>query len=103
LAGTGNDHRGIVDDALEKIGLSRYVQYKVANFSSAPYMVESSDAIFTAPRKFVEIIADKFDITAFETPVELARYSMKMYWHVKNKDDRAISWLRDQVFKIVND
>lgn len=102
LAGTGKDHRGTVDDALEKMGLSRYVQYKVANFSSAPYMVESSDAIFTAPRKFIELIANKFDITAFETPIELAGYSMKMYWHIKNKDDMPNSWLREQIFNIVN-
>lgn len=103
LAGTGNDSRGTVDNVLEKIGLSRNVQYKVANFSSAPYIVESSDAIFTAPRKFVALIIDKFDITTFELPIELAGYAMKIYWHVKNKDDQANSWLREQVFKIAND
>lgn len=103
LSGTGNDNRGMVDDALEEIGLSRDVQYKVANFSSAAYIVESSDAILTAPRKFVAIIADKFNITAFESPVELASYSMKIYWHIKNKDDQPNSWLREQIFKIASD
>ncbi len=99
LAGTGSDSRGMVDDSLEKMGLARDVQYKVANFSSAPYVVESSDAVFTAPRKFVKLIAGKFDIKAFEPPLELPFYSMKIYWHVKNKDDQANCWLRDQIFE----
>ncbi|WP_370280687.1 LysR substrate-binding domain-containing protein [Pontibacterium sp.] len=37
LAGTGSDSRGMVDDALEEMGLSRDVQYKVANFSSPDF------------------------------------------------------------------
>ena len=54
LVGTGNDNRGSVDDALEKMNLSRTVQYKLANFSSAPYLIESSDCILTAPSDVCE-------------------------------------------------
>ncbi|WDE02561.1 LysR family transcriptional regulator [Thalassomonas actiniarum] len=100
LAGTGKDNRGMVDDVLEKMGLSRDVQFKVANFSSAPHILESSDAILTAPRKFMEVIADKFNITAFKTPVNLTSFSMKLYWHVKNKDDQSNRWLREQIVQI---
>ena len=57
MAGTGKDARGVVDKALEAMGLSRDVQFKVAHFSSAPYIIESTDCILTAPRKFMEVIA----------------------------------------------
>lgn len=103
LAGTGRDNRGMVDEALEDAGLSRDVQFKVANFASAPYIVESSDGILTAPRKFIESITSKFSITAFETPVSLTSFSMKLYWHVKNKDDQANRWFREQMVLVARD
>ncbi|WP_444921777.1 LysR family transcriptional regulator [Microbulbifer sp. CnH-101-G] len=97
LAGTGRDNRGMVDEALEKIGLSRNVQFKVANFSSAPYIVERSDAILTAPRKFIQSITSKFNIKLFTPPISLPHYSMKVYWNLRNKDDQANKWLRDKI------
>lgn len=103
LAGTGKDTRGMLDDALEELGLSRKVQFKVANFSSAPYILESSDGILTAPRKFMRAISDKFDISIFETPVTLPGYAMKLYWNIKNKDDPANRWLREQIVQVMRD
>lgn len=100
LAGTGKDKRGMADDALAKLGLSREVQFKVANFSSAPYIVESSDTILTAPRRFIQSIEAKFELSVFETPVKLDTYAMKLYWHVKNKDDAANRWLREQITQV---
>lgn len=100
LAGSGKDTRGSVDDELEKLGMSRDVRYKVANFSSAPYVVEASDGILTAPRKFMETVAGKFNVAVFETPISHSDYSMKMYWHRKNKDDPANRWLRENIAKV---
>ncbi|MDK1288865.1 LysR family transcriptional regulator [Pseudoalteromonas umbrosa] len=100
LAGTGKDIRGMVDDALNEHGLSRTVQYKVANFSSAPYIVEQSDAIFTAPRRFLDAISKQFKISQFETPVPIKSYAMKVYWHIKNKDEQAIKWFREQLVAV---
>ncbi|MBQ4837447.1 LysR family transcriptional regulator [Pseudoalteromonas luteoviolacea] len=97
LAGTGKDTRGMVDDALNALGLSRTVQYKVANFSSAPYIVEQTDAIFTAPRKFIKAIGHQFQVSKFETPVSIDSYAMKLYWHIKNNDEQAIKWFREQL------
>ncbi|KZN51935.1 LysR family transcriptional regulator [Pseudoalteromonas luteoviolacea] len=100
LAGTGKDTRGMVDDALNEHGLSRTVQYKVANFSSAPYIVEQSDAIFTAPRRFLDAISKQFQISQFETPIPMKSYAMKVYWHIKNKDEQAIKWFREQLVAV---
>ncbi|MCG7535982.1 LysR family transcriptional regulator [Pseudoalteromonas sp. OOF1S-7] len=100
LAGTGKDIRGTVDDALDQLGRTRKVQYKVANFSSAPYIVETSDAIFTAPRTFVEAIRAKFSIAVFEPPLSVAPFSMKMYWDIRNKDDQASRWFRQQITSV---
>lgn len=101
LAGTGRDNRGMVDDELEKQGLSRIVRTRVANFSSAPYIVENSDCILTAPRKFIEEIKDKFAITPFELPIKLDSYSMKLYWNIKNKDEQGNRWMREQISSVI--
>ncbi|MEM9103814.1 MAG: LysR family transcriptional regulator [Pseudomonadota bacterium] len=100
LVGTGHDKRGTLDDVLEENGFSRNIQFKVANFLSAPAIIEVSYLILTAPRKFMTAIADKFNITIFETPVTLPTYAMKLYWNVKNKDDIANRWMREQIIKV---
>lgn len=100
LAGTGTGTRGMIDEALEPVGLARDVQFKVANFSSAPYIVETSEGILTAPRKFLNTVVHKFDIQVFETPIPLDNYSMKLYWDIKNKDDKANLWLRQEITRI---
>ncbi|MCF2856867.1 hypothetical protein L1286_05255 [Pseudoalteromonas sp. SMS1] len=90
----------MVDDALADAGLARIVQYKVANFSSAPYIVEDSDAIFTAPRKFIHAVTSRFNVTEFETPCAIKGYAMKLYWNIRNKDDQAINWLKTQIVSV---
>ena len=100
LAGTGRDNRGMVDDELDKLGLTREVQVKVANFSSAPFVLESSDCILTAPKKFIDAMKDKFEIQPFEPPIELPDYSMKLYWNIKNKDDEGNKWMRQQITEL---
>ncbi|QTL34971.1 LysR family transcriptional regulator [Pseudoalteromonas viridis] len=100
LAGTGKDIRGTVDDALDKLGHTRKVQYKVANFSSAPYIVETSNVIFTAPRTFAEAIRTKFNITILEPPLSVPSFSMKMYWDIRNKDDQANRWFRQELISV---
>lgn len=100
LAGTGRDNRGMVDDALEVHGLHRTVQYKVANFSSAPYLVESSDCLFTGPRQFITAVAGKFDLEMFELPLCLESYTMKIYWNIRDKDDQANRWMREQITEV---
>ncbi|AOT07070.1 hypothetical protein [Pseudoalteromonas luteoviolacea] len=90
----------MVDDALNALGLSRTVQYKVANFLTAPYIVEKSDAIFTAPRRFINAISQQFQISQFETPVPMESYAMRLYWHIKNKDEQVIKWFREQLVAV---
>lgn len=102
IAGTGKDDRGIVDHALMAKNMTRDLKYKVANFSSAPYVVESSDSIFTAPTKFVDNIVNRFNLKAFKSPVQLDDYVMKLYWDIKNKDDLASRWFREQIFEVLN-
>jgi len=102
LAGTGRNNKGMIDDVLASLNLSRDVLIKVANFSSTPFILETSNCLLTAPRKFINAIESKFDITSFETPVTLDSYSMKLYWNIKNKDEAGNKWLREQLFAVTN-
>ena len=100
LVSTGFGGKGVVDWALEELKLSRDILYKVANFSSAPYIVEVSDVILTAPRKFIETIGSRHKVKIFEPPVNLNPFKLKMFWHVKNQTDAANKWLRDLIVHI---
>lgn len=100
LVSTGLGGPGVVDTALEEKGFKRDVRYRLSNFSSAPYLIENSDSILTAPRKFNEFVAKKFNVKLFETPIHLNPYQLKLLWHVKDNNDKGSMWMREQIRKV---
>lgn len=53
MTSSGDRVKGVVDSALEKINRTRNLTHTVANFSSAPFILENSDCILTAPSRFL--------------------------------------------------
>ena len=94
---TGAGGRGFVDELLEKKKLQRDVLYRVGNFSSAPYIVEAGNVILTAPRRVLEFASQRHAVVLVEPPFSIPSFSMKMFWHTKNRTDPRRTWLKEQV------
>lgn len=77
MTSSGDREKGIVDIALEKINRKRVLSHTVANFSSAPYIVENSDCILTAPRRFLEFSKSHHKIHVFNPPIDIPGYQLK--------------------------
>lgn len=101
MTSSGDREKGIVDIALEKINRKRVLSHTVANFSSAPYIVENSDCILTAPRRFLEFSKSHHKIHVFNPPIEIPGYQLKLFWIRKYHQDNAHAWLRSALDEIL--
>lgn len=97
MTSSGDRQKGVVDIALERLNRERLLLHTVSNFSSAPYIVENSDCILTAPSRFLRICAKKHKLEAFKPPIKLPEFDVKLFWSKKMHKDRANQWLRNVI------
>lgn len=103
MTSSGDRAKGVVDTALENISRSRILTHTVSNFSSAPFIVEYSDCILTAPKLFLETCSMRHEIQTFKPPLDLPSFDIKLFWSKKTQKDVANLWLRDILYSIFND
>lgn len=87
--------QGIVDDALEKIGISRRVAVRVPMFAIGASMIAATDMVMTAPQRLASIYARAFGLSMFLAPLELPELAPSQAWHVRDDANAASRWLRE--------
>ncbi|MCJ8277859.1 MAG: hypothetical protein HRT44_05790 [Bdellovibrionales bacterium] len=102
MTSSGDRVKGVVDRALEKINRKRNLTHTVSNFSSAPYVIENSDCIITAPRRFITSLEKRHKLKTFEPPLELPNFSVKLFWIKKNQNEAGNKWMRDFLYDVFN-
>lgn len=93
----GRPTKGVVDDVLAKIGLSRRVVLYVPEFMAAPLIVERTNHILTISRRIAERMAATANVKLLKPPLELPHYAITQIWHGHRHRDPLHSWLRGQV------
>ena len=83
--------RGVVDPALEAVGLSRQVPVAVPHFATAVALVGASDLLLTTPWT----LAQSTGLRVVEPPVALPEVRMSMLWHPRAHADPVQRWFRD--------
>ncbi|KIH82581.1 LysR family transcriptional regulator [Pseudomonas batumici] len=84
--------KGAVDEALERLGLSREVATFVAGFSTALSLARSTDLIATVPERHTGNLRTRMH--SFELPFLLPTFTVAMLWHPRLDADPAHRWLR---------
>lgn len=90
---------GIVDDALEAMGLQRTVARRVPFFFGALSMTAQTDYVLTLPRRLAEAHAHTFGLRTFNLPLGLDPYPIRQIWHPRNEGDPGHRWLRETVLQ----
>lgn len=93
-AGTGH---GIVDEMLDRLGVTRKIRLRVPHFVSVGHILRSTEMIATVPEVLARRISEPFGLTFQPHPVALPEISIGLYWHSKFHRDAANQWLRDLV------
>jgi DNA-binding transcriptional LysR family regulator len=93
--------RGIVDDALEKLGLNRAVALTTPRFLTVPTLVAHAPVIVTMHARLARRFAAEFGLSLSPVPVELREITVSLLWHASYDHDPAHKWLRHQVAEVV--
>lgn len=89
--------RGIVDDALASMNLSRRVSVVVSNFASVPPLVAKSDLIAVLPRRLAMIADRELPVSMFELPLKVPTVEAKLIWGRGVDRSPMFTWFRGLV------
>ena len=94
---------GVVDEALEKLGLSRTIALVTPRFVAVPFLVAGAAVITTMHARLARYFADELDLSLSPPPVELPKLTTSLLWHASYDTDPAHIWLRDTIIRVAAD
>ena len=97
------DHRGIVDDALEKFGNMRQVTTAVPQFLPALSIVATTDLIATMPSRLVATQAGRYQLVSCPPPIEIRPFTVSAMHHERNSNNPMHQWAISALSEIAND
>jgi DNA-binding transcriptional LysR family regulator len=89
--------RGIVDDALAKLGLRRTVALTTPRFMAVPFLVAGAPVVTTMHGRLARFFAGALGLSLSPAPVELPEAPATLVWHASYDHDPAHMWLRRTV------
>ncbi len=95
--------RGVIDDHLDALGLSRNITARCAHFGLIPSMVASSLLVLTTGRQYCERYVDRLPVTIVPCPVTFPRLMYYQLWHERTHASSAARWLRDRIKAVASE
>ena len=92
--------RGIVDEALDKLGLRRTVALTTPRFLTVPHLVAQAPVIVTMGARLATRFSAELGLSLSPPPVELSEMPVTLLWHASYDHDPAHAWLRNQVAQL---
>jgi DNA-binding transcriptional LysR family regulator len=89
--------RGVIDEHLAGLGLSRDIVVRSAHFSLIPLMVAQSLLVLTTGRLFCSRYVDTLPVRIVRCPVAFPPLTYFQLWHDLTHASAAMRWLREQV------
>jgi DNA-binding transcriptional LysR family regulator len=93
----GLEH-GLMDEALQAIGLERQIVAIVSGFSTALALARASDLIATVPERHTGNL--RTGMHSFPLPVPTPEITVSLLWHPRLHADPAHRWLRECVREV---
>lgn len=94
LISPAGDLRGVVDDRLEALGLSRRIVLGLPSFLPALAAAAASGALVTLPARVATAFAPGFGLVTATPPLEVRSFPVSVFWHRRNDADPRMEWLR---------
>jgi DNA-binding transcriptional LysR family regulator len=91
------DGRGVVDTALDKLGLQRRVVLQLPSFITALAVVAESDFVVTLPASIAHRYAVHYNLVAIMPPIDCPAITHTLIWSGVRDADLANQWLRKLV------
>lgn len=94
--------RGVVDDALEKLGLQRTVVLTTPRFLTVPALVARAPVVVTMHARLARLFAAELKLSLSPPPINLSDVAVSLLWHASYDHDPSHAWLRRTVVDIVS-
>lgn len=89
--------RGVIDDHLDALKLTRVISTRCAHFGLIPGMVASSLLVLTTGRQYCERFVGQLPVVVVPPPIEFPRMMYYQLWHPRTHGSNAGRWLREQI------
>ena len=86
--------RGVVDDALETLGLTRVVALTTSRFLAVPFLVQGAPVVTTMHSRLARFFAGALGLSLSQPPLPLPEAPISLLWHASYDRDPAHVWLR---------
>jgi len=90
--------QGLMDEALEALGLEREIVTIVGGFATALALARASDLIASVPERHTGNLRD--GMHSFPLPFAMPEITVSMLWHPRLQADPAHRWLRGLVQEV---
>ena len=89
--------RGVIDEHLDSLGLSRQIVVRNPHFGLTPLMLSRSRLVLTTGRLFCSRYVNNFPLRIVRCPVSFPSLTYYQLWHDLSHHSAAGRWLREQV------
>ena len=87
-------HR-VIEEALDRAGLSRRIALRVPHFTVAPMVLERTDLILTLPARVARVFERRGNLKSLPPPVTIPPAEVAVHWHERFEADPGNRWLRE--------
>ncbi len=94
--------KGVIDEHLDKLGLSRNIVVRCPHFGLMPSMVASSLLVMTTGRQYCERFTALLPVKILPCPVVFPRLMYYQLWHERTHASASAKWLRERVKSVAN-
>jgi len=89
-------HR-VIEEALDRAGLSRHIALRVPHFTVVPMVLERTDLILTLPARVGRVYEKRGNFKTLPVPVPIPPAEVAVHWHERFEADAGNRWLREQI------
>ncbi|OXM72292.1 MULTISPECIES: LysR family transcriptional regulator [Amycolatopsis] len=101
LAFAPPDGFSLIEEDLDKAGISRRVEATAISFVTMPFLLAGTGLVTIIPERLGRQVADAAGIVLLEPEFEIRAVRESAYWHSRRNSDPGHRWLREQLVAVV--
>ena len=99
VSSTGSGHR-VIEEALERHGLTRRIALRVPHFTVVPMVLERTDLLLTLPSRVARVYEEGGRFKSLPPPVPIPFADVGVHWHERFDRDPGNRWLRELILEL---
>ena len=95
-----SERSSFIDGQLTERGLHRNIHMTIPYFGLVPYILMSTDLVFTTGRQFAQHYARHLPVRVLPAPIEFPPMRFYQLWHERTHHAPEVTWLRRLVAEV---